>query len=116
VIATFFGMAGHGSYPSFAGGARCCALSATDACGYTLSVMGYGALFGTQYRVVEQPATRDKRAPTEADAYWNMCPSLKSKGEQSRPSKLVTAVDIKKNPAGRKAAGLSHSWERGSCP
>jgi hypothetical protein len=48
VIATFFGIAGHGSYPSFAGGARCCALSATDACGYTLSVMGYGALFGTQ--------------------------------------------------------------------
>ena len=61
------------------------------------------------------PFGKPNRVPTEADASWNMCPSLKSKGEQSRPSKLVTAVDIKKNPAGRKAAGLSHSWERGSC-
>ena len=30
---------------------------------------------------------------------------LKSKGEQSRPSKLVTAVYIKKNPQGGKLRG-----------
>ena len=43
-------------------------------------------------------------------------PFAEIEGGVIEASKLVTAVDIKKNPAGGKAAGLSYSWERGSCP